>query len=165
MLVPLSGDAPLHLQIYRAFRQAILSGRLSPGERLPSSRSEARLLGISRNVVLQAYDQLTAEGYLTGAIGAGTFVARDFPEERPSSSAPSFTALSSFAQRAHNKQTSRPKDLPYDFVYGLSRREIVEILLTAGADRSIQDVDGYSPHSWAGWHRRSKELVELLRPS
>jgi ankyrin repeat protein len=43
--------------------------------------------------------------------------------------------------------------------------EIVEILLTAGADRSIQDVDGYSPHSWAGWHRRSKELVELLRPS
>ena len=121
MLVPLSGDAPLHLQIYRAFRQAILSGRLAPGERLPSSRSEARLLGISRNVVLQAYDQLTAEGYLTGAIGAGTFVARDFPEERPSSSAPSFTALSSFAQRAHNKQTSRPKDLPYDFVYGLSR--------------------------------------------
>ncbi len=59
MLVPLSGDGPLHLQIYRAFRQAILSGRLSPGERLPSSRSEARLLGISRNLVLQDYDQFT----------------------------------------------------------------------------------------------------------
>ena len=120
MLVPLSGDGPLHLQIYRAFRQAILSGRLSPGERLPSSRSEARLLGISRNVVLQAYDQLTAEGYLTGAIGSGTFVARDFPEERPSST-PSFTAVSSYVQRARNKQASRQKNLPYDFIYGLSR--------------------------------------------
>ncbi len=120
MLVPLSGDGPLHLQIYRAFRQAILSGRLSPGERLPSSRGEARLLGISRNVVLQAYDQLTAEGYLTGAIGSGTFVARDLPEERPSST-PSFTAVSSYAQRARNKQASRRKNLPYDFIYGLSR--------------------------------------------
>lgn len=120
MLVPLSSEGPLHLQIYRAFREAILAGRLSPGERLPSSRSEARLLGISRNVVLQAYDQLTAEGYLTGAIGSGTFVARDLPEERPSST-PSFTAVSSYAQRARSKQTSRRKDLPYDFAYGLSR--------------------------------------------
>ena len=120
MLVPFSSEGPLHLQIYRAFREAILSGRLSPGERLPSSRSEARQLGISRNVVLQAYDQLTAEGYLTGTTGSGTFVARDFPEERPSSK-PSLTAVSSYVQRARNKTASRRKNLPYDFVYGLSR--------------------------------------------
>ena len=74
MLVSLSSDGPLHLQIYRAFREAILSGQLTPGERLPSSRSEARLLGISRNVVLQAYSQLTAEGYygIFGRSGART---------------------------------------------------------------------------------------------
>lgn len=43
--------------------------------------------------------------------------------------------------------------------------EIVEALLKAGADRSIRDINGDSPHTWAGWHRRSKVLVEFLRPS
>ena len=43
--------------------------------------------------------------------------------------------------------------------------EIVQVLLTAGADRAIADADGNLPHSWAAWHRRSRELVELLRPS
>jgi ankyrin repeat protein len=42
--------------------------------------------------------------------------------------------------------------------------EVVDILLKAGADRTIGDVNGDSPHNWAGWHRRPKELVELLRP-
>ena len=122
MLVALGSDRPLHLQIYRAFREAILSGQLSPGERLPSSRSEARLLGISRNVVLQAYDQLTAEGYLTGATGSGTYVARDLPEERPSTSpSPSFANVSSYAQRAQETKAREKRTLPYDFLYGMSR--------------------------------------------
>jgi len=120
MLVPLGNDRPLHLQIYRAFREAILSGRLSPGERLPSSRSEARLLGVSRNVVLQAYDQLTAEGYLTGTSGSGTYVARDFPEDRPSPTH-GFATLSSYAQRAQEKRARQKRTLPYDFLYGLSQ--------------------------------------------
>ena len=75
MLETLDTGAPLHLQVYRAFRDAILRGRLAPGARLPSSRAEALLLGISRNVVLQAYEQLSAEGYLTGSVGSGTYVA------------------------------------------------------------------------------------------
>jgi len=69
VLVRLSDEAPLHLQIYCAFREAILSGEISPGSRLPSSRAEARTLGVSRNVVLQAYGQLEAEGYIGGASG------------------------------------------------------------------------------------------------
>ena len=43
--------------------------------------------------------------------------------------------------------------------------EIVQLLLKAGADRTIQDVHGETPHVWAGWHRRDKELVELLWPA
>jgi ankyrin repeat protein len=43
--------------------------------------------------------------------------------------------------------------------------EIVQLLLRAGADRTIQDVHGETPHVWAGWHRREKVLVEVLRPS
>jgi uncharacterized protein len=42
--------------------------------------------------------------------------------------------------------------------------EIVRLLLQSGADRAIQDVHGETSHVWAGWHRRDRELVELLRP-
>ena len=43
--------------------------------------------------------------------------------------------------------------------------EVVQLLLQAGADRAMQDAHGETPHIWAGWYRREKELVELLRPS
>ena len=61
-----------------ALRDAIRSGRLHPGARLPGSRSLAADLGISRGTVVQAYTQLIAEGWLTGTTGSGTRVA-DLP--------------------------------------------------------------------------------------
>lgn len=67
--------APLYRQLYRALREAILSGRLRPGQALPSSRRLAEELGISRITVLQAYDDLRADGYLTSRTGSGTYVA------------------------------------------------------------------------------------------
>jgi GntR family transcriptional regulator / MocR family aminotransferase len=69
-----SGPA-LHLQIERSLRDAIRSGRLPSGSTLPSSRVLARDLGISRGVVVEAYDQLIAEGYLVGRRGSATRVA------------------------------------------------------------------------------------------
>lgn len=66
---------PMVRQLYGQVRQAILAGRLAPGSRLPASRELAKTLGISRNVVLEAYDLLYAEGFLTARQGAGTFVA------------------------------------------------------------------------------------------
>ncbi|HYG66852.1 MAG TPA: PLP-dependent aminotransferase family protein [Anaeromyxobacteraceae bacterium] len=59
---------------YRALEEAILDGRLRPGERLPATRELARRLDVSRNTILQAYAQLVAEGFATGRRGAGTFV-------------------------------------------------------------------------------------------
>ncbi|WP_369272105.1 PLP-dependent aminotransferase family protein [Streptomyces sp. R11] len=59
----------------RALRDAVRDGRLSPGARLPATRRLADELGISRNTVKAAYDQLVAEGYLTARQGAGTQVA------------------------------------------------------------------------------------------
>lgn len=76
-----NGAPPLHRQLYLALRAAILEGRLKPGTRLPSSRALAGDLGISRNTVLAAYDQLTAEGYLAGRIGAGSFVSEQLPDD------------------------------------------------------------------------------------
>ena len=56
-------------------REAIRSGRLHAGTRLPASRGLAADLGISRGTVVQAYAQLTAEGWLVGLAGSGTRVA------------------------------------------------------------------------------------------
>jgi GntR family transcriptional regulator/MocR family aminotransferase len=61
-------------QIYRQLRDAVLDGRLRRDEALPSSRELAEQLQVSRNTVTTAYERLTAEGYLTGRPGAGTFV-------------------------------------------------------------------------------------------
>ncbi|MFF4836540.1 PLP-dependent aminotransferase family protein [Streptomyces sp. NPDC001315] len=59
-----------------ALREAVRSGRLAPGTRLPSSRDLAVDLGVSRGLVTEAYEQLTAEGYLRSGRGAGTWVGR-----------------------------------------------------------------------------------------
>ncbi|MBG0826204.1 PLP-dependent aminotransferase family protein [Planomonospora sp. ID67723] len=62
-------------QIARELREAVRHGRLAAGERLPASRELARDLGLSRGVVVEAYEQLVAEGFLTSKVGAGTRVA------------------------------------------------------------------------------------------
>jgi GntR family transcriptional regulator/MocR family aminotransferase len=66
---------PLGSQLERELREAIRSGRLGTGERLPSSRALARELGVSRGLVLDCYQQLQAEGYLTTRTGSATRVA------------------------------------------------------------------------------------------
>ncbi|MFF3738069.1 PLP-dependent aminotransferase family protein [Streptomyces sp. NPDC002566] len=58
-----------------ALREAVRSGRLAQGTRLPSSRDLAADLGVSRGLVTEAYEQLTAEGYLRSERGAGTWVS------------------------------------------------------------------------------------------
>ncbi|AYH49435.1 transcriptional regulator [Dickeya fangzhongdai] len=75
---------PEHLSrqewLYREIRQAILSGRLKPGARLPASRDFARQQRVSRGTVLAAYDQLLAEGYLAANVGKGTYVSQKLPD-------------------------------------------------------------------------------------
>ncbi|HEX8867133.1 MAG TPA: PLP-dependent aminotransferase family protein [Lentzea sp.] len=59
-----------------AFREAIRTGRLAPGTRLPSSRVLATDLGLGRNTVVRVYSELISEGWLTGVHGSGTEVSR-----------------------------------------------------------------------------------------
>ncbi len=77
LLVDVRRDAglPLRAQLEAGLRDAIRSGRLPVGERLPSSRELARQLGLSRGLVQECYGQLQAEGYLTSVVGSGTRVA------------------------------------------------------------------------------------------
>lgn len=72
---------PLYRQVYTEIRQAILSARLTPGVKLPSTRALAQLLGVSRATVTQSYEMLNSEGYLETIIGSGTFVCRQLPDE------------------------------------------------------------------------------------
>jgi GntR family transcriptional regulator / MocR family aminotransferase len=72
---------PLHRQIYDVFRCMIVAGSLSSGQQIPSTRTLASELGISRIPVLNAYGQLLAEGYFEARVGAGTFVCSSLPEQ------------------------------------------------------------------------------------
>ncbi|WP_233837249.1 MocR-like pyridoxine biosynthesis transcription factor PdxR [Paraburkholderia sp. ZP32-5] len=71
---------PVYRQTLRLTQQAILTGQLPPGTKLPSSRTLAEDLGIARNTVLHVYDQLTAEGYVISTTGSGTYVADTRPD-------------------------------------------------------------------------------------
>lgn len=93
----------LYRQLYDQLRDAILSGQLRRGTRLPSTRTLACELGISRHTILLAYDQLRAEGYVEGTIGAGTVVARVLPEALLHASVPSHI-------HTHAQRDSTPTD-------------------------------------------------------
>ncbi|KPX55684.1 GntR family transcriptional regulator [Pseudomonas amygdali pv. photiniae] len=74
--IELDPNHGLSKQLYEILRQQVLDGRLSGGMRLPASRDLAHSLGISRNSVIRAYDQLYAEGFIEGRVGDGTYVAQ-----------------------------------------------------------------------------------------
>ncbi len=108
--------APLYRQIYESVRLAILSGKLTSGTRLPASRVLAKQLSVSRLTVVNAFEQLLAEGYLEGKPGAGTFVASKIPEdllqiseaERKNNTAetePEKVKISKFAERLTETNT------------------------------------------------------------
>ncbi|MBP2333934.1 GntR family transcriptional regulator/MocR family aminotransferase [Saccharothrix coeruleofusca] len=73
--VSLDGPGDLASRIYHQVRDAILDGRLRPGERLPPTRELARGLAVARNTVAVAYERLAAEEFVVARVGAGTFVA------------------------------------------------------------------------------------------
>ena len=91
----------LRARLEQQLRDGVRSGRLRAGTRLPPSRALARDLGVSRGVVVEAYAQLVAEGYLTARRGAGTTVAAQRVDAPPTARA-----------------TARPKPVAYDLRTG-----------------------------------------------
>lgn len=83
LTIPISPDrGPLFRQVYLGLRRAIASGVLPVNSRLPSTRDLADQLGISRTVVVMAYEQLLAEGFVAGRRGSGTFVSKSTAARR-----------------------------------------------------------------------------------
>lgn len=93
---PRVAGATLLRWLYDEIRLAILDGRLPPGARLPSTRSLARKYRVARGTVVVAFDHLTAEGYIEGSVGSGSFV-RDM---KALSGLAGFTATRSRARTA-----------------------------------------------------------------
>src|SRR3954469_12518759 len=133
-MLHLDNQGSLYTQLYRALRSQILAGQLPPGARVAATRMLAAELGLSRNVVMLAYEQLRAEGYLVARPGAGTFVASDLPHQFTT---PRNTTghtrvvrqmpvrLSAYLRRIEPEATAseftwapRQAPLPYDFRYG-----------------------------------------------
>lgn len=128
LAIPLSrGRDPLFQQVYRGLRDRILSGAFPAGSKLPSTRALAEEFGVSRTVVVVAYEQLLAEGFAVGRAGSGTYVSAAMvkPEARKSEFSVDLR-LSGFgraARRASPKLRAyqgRRRTFPYNFAYGRS---------------------------------------------
>jgi GntR family transcriptional regulator / MocR family aminotransferase len=95
---------PLHRQLYEEIRKSILTGRLTAGASLPSTRTLALSLGVSRSTVTQSYDQLISEGYLQTYVGSGTKVSEHLPDDLLQVAPPKTHKL-----RAEARKTPSPK--------------------------------------------------------
>jgi GntR family transcriptional regulator / MocR family aminotransferase len=133
MLVSLRGDGPINQRVYRSLRRAILDGRVAAGARLPSTRTLAVDLGVSRKAVAFAFMRLVDEGYVEARVGAGTYVSATLPDAalapwKGRRGAPLTQAapirLSSHARRVLAQRPFPPpgvrsaKGLRYEFHYG-----------------------------------------------
>jgi GntR family transcriptional regulator / MocR family aminotransferase len=107
-----SSPKPLIRQVYEHIRAQILCGALQGGTQLPSTRELAANVHISRNVVLEAYDQLLAEGYLESRAGSGTYVAEGLHFEKEQSRPDVSLALSDASFRTENQSIDFRSGLP-----------------------------------------------------
>jgi GntR family transcriptional regulator/MocR family aminotransferase len=146
MFLVLDGHGPLHAQLTRALKAAVLDGRLKTGERLPSSRNLAQELALSRNTVLASYEELIAEGFVMGRVGSGSYVAAIEPRLAPSVGAVPPAPPSAYAQRAL-AASHRPliggehKDLRYNLQYGVP---LTNAALTTAWRRELAHAAAYA---------------------
>jgi DNA-binding transcriptional MocR family regulator len=131
-----AATVPLYRQIRDQIRQLIASGALGVGDRLPPSRELAQRLGVHRTTVANAYADLTADGWIAGHVGRGTFVSQGaeppkHPEARAAGRAtplPPYTATLENGYLWSTLFADQPSDDPLDFLMAD---------VTAAADRRV----------------------------
>lgn len=118
---------PLANQLYRQLREAILTGRLAGGDRLPPTRYLAQRLQVSRKTVSDAYEQLAAEGFLLGRTGSGTFVNAGSQRAAPRAPMPPTASLAPASrwQRLHAEHRPlRQQRCRYNFHGGTTDKSL-----------------------------------------
>ncbi len=153
LLVELQRDGarPLRAQLEDELRAGVRDGRLTAGSRMPSSRTLARDLAVSRRLVVEAYAQLTAEGYLRARPGSGTYVAAGGPAGRPA--------------RADRPRESAPPRPRHDFFAGAPD---LSAFPRQAWQRALRDVLRTLPHAALGYpdprgvHELRVQLSEYL---
>ncbi len=132
---------PGHRRIYEAIRRAITDRILPPGTRLPSTRSLAEDLSVSRNTILAAFEQLLDEGYVSAQTGSGTYVAYNQPDGFAKTAVSTAKTESVIAEVA----AGIPQKMPLpdaEVTAGLSRRG----LAAAGSpNRQSHEVQPFTP--------------------
>jgi GntR family transcriptional regulator/MocR family aminotransferase len=189
VFIKLDGSGSLYQQLYQSLRSAILAGQCTPGTRLPATRVLARELGVSRNTVLLAYDQLLAEGYAVGQAGSGTYVAAALPDTMLATAHTarqmvSFPPLTMPRLSAYGRHVAENSPLPppplkshaypvrYDFRYGLPAVEEFphdiwrRLLARRARGASLRSLrygppEGYAPlrETIADYLRRARAVV------
>ncbi|MEO6870068.1 MAG: GntR family transcriptional regulator [Ginsengibacter sp.] len=143
---------PLYAQVYEQFREMILSTRLRPGDRLPSTRDLATELGVSRTIITQGFEQLILEGYLIGKTGSGTYVATILPETLINTvvEPKEDTAVKNEKLRALTKNL-----IPNDLLLRNSEKEELRPFQTGRAALEL--------FSYSSWYEVSKKVLKNLR--
>lgn len=122
MYLELDGCGAVYAQLVRALKSSILAGRLGAGTRLPATRALAADLGLSRSSVLDAYDQLRAEGLVEGRVGSGTYVTELMLDAGTKKRRAKVRSPSRYARRLRRMrarcQIRLHRGLPYDLQYG-----------------------------------------------
>ncbi|MCA8886754.1 MAG: PLP-dependent aminotransferase family protein, partial [Hyphomonadaceae bacterium] len=165
----------LQQQIREHLIRAIASGTLAPGSRAPSSRGLAQRIGVSRNTVILAYQQLVADGYLVGKERSGLFVCEDLAEvasrhlRLPDESEPRTAAT----WRALMKRRSRvdwsrriPPDwslYPYPFIEGCLDAELASITEWRDATRAALGAREFDSWAMNFSEGDDEKLVEQIR--
>ena len=166
-----AGRLPMHRQLSQRLREAILAGQFPPGTRLPSTRTLASELGVSRTTALAAYEQLRDEGYLDGRVGAGSTTVADLAGPPPAPRTPAAPAAPLPTPHGTGPDAARPvlsargaavaasrwrlrpqtdsgRERPRAFPLGLPAldafpRQLWTRVLTRRARRSLGDLLGY----------------------
>ncbi|BCT91515.1 GntR family transcriptional regulator [Lysobacter helvus] len=149
MHLQLDGRGPLHAQLTRALKSALANGRVGEGSRLPPTRALARDLGLSRNTVLTAYEQLRAEGFMDARVGSGSYVSAPLLAEAANDPPPRVaepqTAYARRSREIHSLATlgtrRKVQGIRWSFQYGLP---LVNPALTTAWARELARAAAYT---------------------
>lgn len=159
-----SPGVPLYEALYRCIRADILSGKLSPGEKLPSKRALAAHLEVSKITVEGAYGQLLAEGYLRSAEKVGYFV--EAVEAHPSFPVPPRASGAPAGEAPLIDLTANgPMDFPFS-VWSRLQREVMldlgEALLRPLPNRGVYELRAAIAQHLAGFRGMQVDPEDIL---